>query len=178
MRGAMSSNSAGHLHRPLAYVTDWKGSSACIEAVKEADRSIQSELGGRGGRCFACCCLPMLQVGKHPIKHGLAVLKQLCHGFEQGAAHNVEEANLQQCIHMMHKQRGMHQCHSEVDGTQDFPAQRRLGSDSSLRWHEVKAPGSSKTNFNTGNTMGIHGRSLAEAYRKGHMPGRRYDANM
>ena len=117
IRGAMSSNPAGHLQGSLAHVIDWKGSSACIAAVKEADRSIQSELRGGVGRCFACCCLPMLQVGKHPVEHGLAVLKQLCHGFEQGAAHNGEETNLQQCNHMAYEQEGMHQCRSKVDGT-------------------------------------------------------------
>lgn len=57
---------------------------------------IPPRLGVSGGEVFhSSPQLPVLEVVKHPIQHGLRLREQFCEGFEQGDAHNVEEPKLQ-----------------------------------------------------------------------------------
>ena len=74
-----------------------KKESACIDrnTVHLERLSVQLRHQGLVGQISVCSsCLPVAEVSKHTIQHGLCLFKQLDHCLEQGDPHNVEESQL------------------------------------------------------------------------------------
>lgn len=72
------------------------GTTLGQEQQQGAQPETQHGSGVSGREVFhSCPQLPVLEVVKHPVQHGLRLREQLCEGLEQGDAHNVEEPKLQ-----------------------------------------------------------------------------------
>ena len=73
-----------------------------LPTATQADQGNQASQDAPGAKGLSewevfhrCPQLPVLEVVKHAIQHGLRLREQLCKGLEQGDAHNVEEPKLQ-----------------------------------------------------------------------------------